>query len=157
MVEKFMKIVIKKEVTSKIYETVQLAGINEIKGSCYAFHKDNDLFEIEETYISQQKGTFSFSNLIINCKYNLFEKRYYKKHRNNFKEHNYIGDWHSHPSFKLKPSNYDIEEVNSELINSNANFLIQIIVKIVNNELIGKCYYYNRNSVFEECILEIEK
>ena len=151
-----MKIIVEKEIANKIRKAVQKAGFNEIKGACFAAKLDNDIFEIEDVYISPKIGSFSFSNLVISFKYRLFENRYFKKHNYEYEKHNYIGDWHSHPLFELIPSTYDKEEVVDELKKSNAHFLIQIIVKIVNNELEMKCYYYNLSTIACPCEIEIE-
>lgn len=151
-----MKIIIKKEIAEKIKKAVKKAGINEIKGACFAAKKDYEIFEIEDIYISPRIGTFSFSNLVVSLKYKLFENKYFRKHNYEYEKHNYIGDWHSHPSFELIPSSYDKEEVIDELKKSNALFLIQIIVKVIDEELKMKCYYYDSNTIACPCEISIE-
>lgn len=146
-----MKILIKKEVANKIKNAVIKAGKNEIKGACYAAQKECNVFEIEDVYISPKIGTFSFSNLVVSFKYKKFEKQYFKKHNYEYEKHNYIGDWHSHPSFELIPSLYDKKEAIDELKKSNAYFLVQLIVKVIDDELQMKCYYYNSNTIAELC------
>ena len=148
-----MKIIIQNDVKTKLYEALTKAGINEIKGACFAYNSSPNVFEIEEVYISPVQGTFAFSNLIINYKYKKFERDYFKRHNYDYEKHNYIGDWHSHPSFDCIPSQYDIKEVLDELSKSNANFLIQLILKIENGKLIGNCYYYNSKEKTIKCEL----
>ena len=60
-----MKIIIQNDVKTKLYEDLMKAGINEIKGACFAYNSSPNVFEIEEVYISPVHGTFAFSNLII--------------------------------------------------------------------------------------------
>lgn len=151
-----MKIIVKKEVADKIKKAVKKAGKKEIKGACFAEKIDDNIFEIEDVYISKI-GSFSFSNLVVSFKYRMFENKYFKKHSNDYEKHNYIGDWHSHPSFELVPSSYDKKEVIDELSKSNAHFLIQIIVKISNENLQMKCYHYNLNTIATPCEIIIEK
>lgn len=151
-----MKIIVKNEVANKIKKVVKKAGKNEIKGACFAAKIDDNVFEIEDVYISKI-GSFSFSNLVISFKYRMFENKYFKKHNYDYERHNYIGDWHSHPSFELVPSSYDKEEVIDELSKSNAHFLIQIIVKVSDDNLQMKCYYYNLNTIASPCEIVIKK
>lgn len=152
-----MKIIVQKEIVNKFYKILKKANHNEIKGACFAKFIESGIYEIEEIYISPRIGSKFFSNLIINNKYKKFEKQYYNKHSFDYKVHNYIGDWHSHPLFDCIPSNYDINELEEELQKSNANFLIQLIIKIENNCLIGRCYYISKLSkTFCECELELK-
>jgi len=68
---------------------------------------------------------------------------------NNFSSINYCGEWHSHPSFSLEPSNRDIKSM-WELcfdVKVSANFLILLIVKSAGkNDLQAKCYYFNKEN-----------
>ena len=152
-----MKIIVQKTVVSKIIDALKRAGLNETKGACFASRISNDCYSIEDVFLSKEKGTTFFSNLKINFSYKRFEKRYFKKHKYDYVNHNYIGDWHSHPSFDCLPSNYDKKEAFEELNNSNANFLIQLIVKLIDNEITGRCFLYLKNSITEECKLVFDK
>lgn len=150
-----MKILIKDDVKRLLYDSIKKAGDKEIKGACFARYINDEYFEIEDIYISEIKGTKFFSNLIINNKYKKFVNSYFKKHNFDFTKHNYIGDWHSHPSFSCEPSSYDIKEACDEFIKSNANFLIQIILKIKDDRLFGNCFLYNSLVTAEKCELII--
>lgn len=57
-----MKIIIQNDVKTKLYEDLMKAGINEIKGACFAYNSSPNVFEIEEVYISPVHGTFAFLN-----------------------------------------------------------------------------------------------
>lgn len=46
-----MKIIIQNDVKTKLYEDLMKAGINEIKGACFAYNSSPNVFEIEEVYI----------------------------------------------------------------------------------------------------------
>ena len=152
-----MKIIVPKEIAIKIFEAVKKEGLCEIKGSLYAQFISENQYKIEDVFISKNKGTHFFSNLIINHAYHKFEKQYFKKHNYDYVNHNYIGDWHSHPSFECKPSSYDEKEIKTELLSSNAHFLIQLIVKVIDDELCGNCFCCNRDMVLRKCDLIIEK
>ena len=150
-----MKIIVPQEITSKIHNAVMESSPNEIKGALFAERLFDECFQIDDVYISQKCGTHIFSNLVNNVTYKRFEKRYFKKHKYDYLNHNYIGDWHSHPLFECVPSNYDNNEIKDELAKSNALFLIQLIVKDENGKLTGRCYFCNKNSELAECELII--
>lgn len=139
-----MKIIIPKLIAAKIYNQVIKYSPNETKGALFAKKISNELFEIDDIYIEKNVGSFAFVTLINNKKYQKFQKTYHEKNNNDYVRHNYIGDWHSHPSFELNPSSFDIKEVKEDLKASNAKFLIQIIVKAENENLIGNAFYFNR-------------
>ena len=150
-----MKIIVPKEITNKILKAVLKGGTRETKGALFAKYVSFNCYEIEDVYISKVKGTNVFSNLIVNFSYRKFEKQYYKKHDMDYENHNYIGDWHSHPLFACNPSGYDVGEAFDELNNSNANFLIQLIVKACNDKLVGNCFVYKRDGTKQKCELII--
>ena len=152
-----MKIIIKKEVANKIKEKILDDMPNESKGACFAYHKDEEVFEIIDTYISKYKGTKFFANLIVNRKYKKFEKLFYKSKGHDYKHYNYIGDWHSHPSFECVPSIFDKKEIDDELNHSNAYFLIQIILKVKEGLLLGRCFLYNDVDCGKEIEMVIEQ
>ena len=156
MAKKYMKIIVQKEVRIKIQNKLNKSRSNESKGACFAFRMSNDCYLIEDVFISKEKGTFCFSNLKINFRYKRFEKNYFRKHNFDYLNHNYIGDWHSHPSFECKPSNYDKKEAFEELKKSNANFLIQLILKMDKGQLVGRCFLYQEHIKVKECDLVIQ-
>lgn len=151
-----MKIIVPKEIANKILSAIIKEGVRETKGALFAKFVSENCYEIEDVYISKVKGTNVFSNLIVNYSYHKFEKQYHKKHKKDYVNHNYIGDWHSHPLFECNPSSYDISECFDELKNSNANFLIQLIVKVNNEKMIGNCFLYKRDGTNRKCELIIE-
>ncbi len=151
-----MKIIIPQKITKIIYNQVKKHSPNETKGALFARRINDELFEIDAVYLEKKIGSFAFVVLENNSKYKEFQKKYNKTHHFDFKNHNYIGDWHSHPSFELIPSGYDIKEVQNDLEKSNANFLIQIIVKVSNDRLIGNAFLYDNNKSAEKIELIIE-
>ena len=59
-------------------------------------------------------------------------KKFFEKTNHDYTRFNYLGEWHSHPSFDSIPSRNDIFSM-FEIINDrevNANFVVLIIVKL---------------------------
>lgn len=151
-----MKIIIPKKITTKIYNQVVKHSPNETKGALFAEKLDNTTFKIDDVYFESKVGNIAFVELINNNKYKKYQKNYHKQNNYDYTNHNYIGDWHSHPMFELFPSNFDQQEVIRDLEKSNAKFLIQIIVKVINNKLIGNAFYYDRYLTAKKIELFIE-
>ncbi len=152
-----MKIIIPKKLTKKIFNQVKKGKLNETKGALFARKISDDIFEVDDVYIESKVGSFAFVELVNNKKYQVYQKSYHKKNGYDYVNHNYIGDWHSHPSFELYPSSYDMAEVKSDLKKSNAKFLVQVIVKIVNKKLTGNAFYYDRKNSAKQIELLIEQ
>jgi proteasome lid subunit RPN8/RPN11 len=136
-------LIIPKKIRNDIYEYVNKYSPNETKGALFAEKLDDETYKVEAVYFEKKVGTFAFVTLFNNERYKKFCANYFNKYKNQYEIHNYIGDWHSHPSFSCVPSLYDKNEVIKDLKNSNANFLIQLIVKIEKNCLVGNAFLYN--------------
>ncbi|WP_296097210.1 Mov34/MPN/PAD-1 family protein [uncultured Agrobacterium sp.] len=56
---------------------------------------------------------------------------FFEKHGNNFRRFNYLGEWHSHPSFAVKPSPTDIVTMQAMVEDSgNIDFSVLMIVRL---------------------------
>ncbi len=152
-----MKIVIPKKMCIKLKKELNRMGFYETRGSFFAERVNDDLFVINDIYFSRKQGTVSFIQMIIGSDYHRFQNIYHKKHKFEYKKFNFIGDWHSHPSFSCNPSRYDVKEAKDDLEHSNANFIVQCILKLINNNLTGNAYVYYRDRKTEEIDLIIKQ
>lgn len=58
-------------------------------------------------------------------------RRFFKKHQFNYRKFNYLGEWHSHPSFALEPSNRDVNSMLEILRDTKGvQFATLVIVKL---------------------------
>lgn len=151
-----MKIIVPKEISNKLIEVIVQHNPYEIKGSFYAEQIKENFFIIDDVYVSEISGNRFFSNLIVNARYKKFERDYYSKKNFIYTKYNYIGDWHSHPSYECIPSDYDRKEIRKEFRNSNANFLVQFIFKVIDEKLIGNAFLCKGNEIvkIEELVIE---
>ena len=58
--------------------------------------------------------------------------RFFDRTKHDYRRFNYLGEWHSHPSFAPTPSNRDIESVQNIADDPEvgANFVVLLIVKL---------------------------
>ena len=151
-----MTIIIPQEQAEIIQRQLIKCGLNETKGALFAYKIRDDYFQVDGVYIETKVGNIAFVELFNNKRYRDFQYRYHKKHTFDYVNHNYIGDWHSHPSFELFPSSFDQEEVKRDLKKSNARFLIQIIFKLEKDTLKGNAFFYDKYKSAEKINLIIK-
>jgi proteasome lid subunit RPN8/RPN11 len=74
-------------------------------------------------------------------------EQYLKRHGRDFRHHNYAGEWHSHPSFRLEPSSRDAESMKGlfkELPQSR--FLVLLLGKLHRRQPQFRAYLWTRTS-----------
>jgi [CysO sulfur-carrier protein]-S-L-cysteine hydrolase len=152
-----MTIILPKKISKILHKQIHRHSPNETKGALFAKQIDDDHYEIDEVYLERQIGSIAFVRLYNNQRYKRFQKQYHAKHDDDFLHHNYIGDWHSHPSFECVPSSFDRMEVEMDLQQSNANFLIQVILKVEYNKLVGDAFLYNKDASAQQIQLDIRQ
>jgi len=126
-----MVIHLPKEYQIKIKEALIKAGKNEIGGILMGEHINENEFKICDISISNRNGGFAFFNRLVSHAVRVLNK-FFTKTKHKYKKYNYLGEWHSHPSFKPIPSEKDLLTM-AELISDEsvgANFAILLIVKL---------------------------
>ena len=77
-------------------------------------------------------------------------KSFFLRVNHNYARFNYLGEWHSHPSFRLEPSEKDDRSIREIVEDGDvgANFVVLLIVKLADNgDLLTRAYTYLPNSV----------
>lgn len=85
--------------------------------------------------------------------------RFFRRTGHDYTRFNYLGEWHSHPSFALLPSGTDDESM-FEIVNdpeTHARFAVLVIVRIDEGELRGGAWAYFPPGHREDCELIFEK
>lgn len=82
-----------------------------------------------------------------------------KQHEFKYEIVNYCGEWHSHPSFPLYPSQKDLDSMWDLCLDNDvgAHFLVLIIAKLDKLRNIQcACYYFNEDNypIFKQVIIE---
>jgi hypothetical protein len=62
---------------------------------------------------------------------------FFKRHGHDYRRFNYLGEWHSHPSFPAVPSGKDLHTMSSIIADPDvgANFLVLLIAKAARRRL----------------------
>ncbi len=146
-----IQILLPNNVIDRIIKALRIAGSKEIGGILMGEHVGVNSFRIVDITIQEQAGTLSsfiraFAGIAITL------KRFF--HRTNFEytRYNYLGEWHSHPSFSLRPSVTDVDTMNKIVgdISVGANFVVLLIVQLSKYQLEAASYIFYPDGSYEK-------
>ena len=125
-----MKIYLSNQIERRLIHALEKAGSKEIGGVLMGEHIGEEKFRIVN--LTMQKGHGSvifFVRLVADAVKSL--RKFFKQTGYNYKKFNYIGEWHSHPSFSPTPSPKDIQSMLEIVTDTDigANFVILLIVR----------------------------
>jgi len=113
-------------------------GTQEIGGVLMGQNVSPNVFRVIEITCQYHGGSFAyFLRSIVDIVAPL--RRFFKKTNNKYREFNYLGEWHSHPSFALMPSATDFDSMQClvEDTSVGANFAVLLLVKLTESEQLG--------------------
>jgi [CysO sulfur-carrier protein]-S-L-cysteine hydrolase len=107
------------------------AGRREIGGMLFAEQLAPNRFKIVDCSTDFRSGshsTFRRDPVV----HNVLLREFFERTGNDFRRFNYLGEWHSHPSFSVRPSAEDVAEMTSLVQDdkSQISFAVLLIVRI---------------------------
>ncbi len=130
------------EVVSTIRDACRRAGTFETGGMLLAEHASEDVFRVIEATTAPMGLFASFVRVLADGLTRLEEFLKGKKH--DYTRFNYLGEWHSHPSFAIQPSRTD-DATMREIIGdpaTNALFVVLLIVRLHAGDLQAGAWGY---------------
>jgi [CysO sulfur-carrier protein]-S-L-cysteine hydrolase len=150
-----VKIIIPFQIKEQLVTALKNAGNHETGGILMGEHVDIDEFRVKEITVEPNLGTFaSFVRALSHALSSL--EKFFQETKYDYTHYNYMGEWHSHPSFVPAPSTRDISTMIDSINDKNigANFLVLIIIKLNTSELIeGSATVFYPNLPFVSCEL----
>ncbi len=142
-----MKIQVPNNIVLILQSELSKAGKVEIGGILMGEHLRENEFKLCDLTIQRQGGSFaSFKRLVEHLTEPL--RNFFIKTKRNYRQFNYLGEWHSHHSFSPYPSAQDNDTM-YELINDrkfSGNFIVLMIVKLdCDEKVIGSVTVYQKN------------
>ena len=84
-------------------------------------------------------------------------RRFLAAKGNDYRRFNYLGEWHSHPSFSVMPSGKDHDTMRTMAATTpGANFLVLLIFRLDAAGLVGSAHTYLPDGAVHHSTLELE-
>lgn len=118
------------------------AGRRETGGMLFGEHVAEDEFRVVEATVAGQGSFASFLRALASGLASL--EAFFRRTKHDYRRFNYLGEWHSHPSFSLYPSGTD-DETMFNIVNdprTGARFAVSLIVKMVDDRLDARAFAY---------------
>lgn len=135
-----INLILPKKIEERIIEELRAAGNREIGGILMGEHLEENTFKISDFTIQRKGGTFAFFVRKIQRSLLRSLQQFFTQTRHEYTRFNYLGEWHSHPSFFLIPSPDD-QETMWEIVDDSevgANFAFLLLVKLKQGHFEGK-------------------
>jgi [CysO sulfur-carrier protein]-S-L-cysteine hydrolase len=129
-----MQILIPPNITAQFLDGLTQAGQREIGGILMGEHISTDTFRVTKITVQRKGGTFArFVRIVGEILGPLRE--FFESTRHDYTRHNYMGEWHSHHSFALSPSDKDHATMYSMVTDKDlgAHFAVLLLVKLGQN------------------------
>lgn len=137
-----LKIRLPPDVRNAIAAACRRAGTRETGGMLFGEHLGPNDFRIVEATV-EGMGTLAGFLRRVGAALVRLESFFRRTHRD-YRRFNYLGEWHSHPSFALHPSTID-DATMFDIVNdpeTEARFAVSLIVKLNENQLAGAAFAY---------------
>lgn len=132
----------------RLEQELRDVGNQEIGGVLMGEHVKEGVFRIVDFTVQRHGGTWlSFVRLIQDSLKRAF-KNFFRSTNYQYTKFNYLGEWHSHPSFSLQPSGRDQQSMR-EIVKDpdvGANFVVLLIVRLKSNKLQGNVNAFTSGS-----------
>ena len=125
-----MIIYLPNQIERRLILALEKAGAKEIGGVLMGEHIGEEEFRIVDLTIQKRRGTcVFFVRLVADAVASL--QRFFKRTEYNYRKFNYLGEWHSHPSFPPTPSSQDVQSMLEIVTDTDigANFVMLLIVR----------------------------
>ena len=125
-----------------IHRACARAGVRETGGMLFAEHVANDEFRVLEATVAGTGSIAAFFRSVAEGLRRL--EKFFDRTKHDYRRFNYLGEWHSHPSFALVPSATD-DDTMFEIVtdqSTGARFAVSLIVKVEAGRLYSAAYSY---------------
>jgi [CysO sulfur-carrier protein]-S-L-cysteine hydrolase len=148
---------LRREVAERMRAALHGASMREIGGVLMAEHTGPNQFEVLDLTIHGRGTIAYFFRKVEEAVTRL--KSFFLRVNHDYIRFNYLGEWHSHPSFDLEPSEKDDRSIR-EIVEDRdvgANFVVLLIVKLAGDgELLTRAYTYLPNGTKSESTVTVE-
>lgn len=138
------------EVRAVLIGACKRSGIRETGGMLFGEHVSEEAFRVVEVTVAGTGSVASFVRGVLDSLRQL--DRFFHRTKRDYRRFNYLGEWHSHPSFALYPSSTD-DSTMFDILNdpgTGARFAVSIIVRLEGDDLAAQAFTYFPGTVRED-------
>ena len=122
-----MKLLLPAEIRHRLEHELRRARTAEIGGVLMGEHIGPDRFRILDLTVDRGGGSFArFVRAMGKHRFGL--DAFFRRTGKQFTKFNYLGEWHSHPSFQLTPSGTDLSTMRSIVDDSTVGALFAVLM-----------------------------
>ena len=151
-----MRVSLSPEHEVRLTRALQRAGSNETGGQLFGEMLESDWFAVREVTFQARPGTFArfVVDLVQAAK---DAQRYFGRTNRQYRRFNYLGEWHSHPSFMVEPSRTDRETMRELVADKQfkGTFALLMIAKLSGTELQRRAWLFDPRGKEFEVELEV--
>lgn len=152
-----MKIRIGANQTQKLKDALIQAGNCEIGGQLFGKQLAPSDFLVTDLVIQNRRGSYTrfFVDLLQAARDAI---RFFNNTKHQYTQHNYIGEWHSHPSFAVHPSRIDVTTMRRLVCDREfkGNFAVLMIVRLDNDHLTVGAWLFDPVGYEFPILLEVD-
>lgn len=152
-----MKIAVASDQTEKLTAALKRAGINETGGQLFGEQLAPSNFRVTELTVQSRPGTITrfFVDLLQAA---MDAVRFFEQTKHRYTRYNYIGEWHSHPSFVVQPSGPDVAAMRGIVRDPQfaGSFSVLMIVRLDAERLTAGAWVFDPRGAEHPVTLEIE-
>jgi proteasome lid subunit RPN8/RPN11 len=126
-----MRLEVTQAFADRIRADLKRAGRQEIGGMLFAEQLSPNRFRIVDCSTDFRSGSHSTFRRDP-AVHNALLRQFFERTGHDYQRFNYLGEWHSHPSFSVRPSPEDVAEMTS-LVQDNRSeisFAVLLVVRI---------------------------
>lgn len=132
------------------------AGVNEIGGQIFGEQLAPSDFRATELTFQKRNGTFTqFVVDLLQAAQDAMQ--FFGRTRHRYTRFNYIGEWHSHPSFEVSPSGTDIAAMRALVSDREfrGTFAVLMIVRLDGDQLTCGAWLFDPSGHEQSVTLEL--
>jgi hypothetical protein len=152
-----MRVRIPHDQTEKLVAALQRSGMREIGGQLFGEQLAPSDFRVTDLTIQARLGSIArfFVDLLQAARDAI---HFFDRTEHRYTRYNYIGEWHSHPSFEVRPSGADAETMR-EIVRDpdfRGHFAVLMIVRIDGVTLTTGAWLFDPQGIEKTIVLEFE-
>ena len=152
-----MRIRLPPDQAAKLDAALTTAGTREIGGQMFGEQLEPSDFRVTELTIQERRG--SFARFIVDLLQAARDAlKFFERTEHRYTRFNYIGEWHSHPSFEVRPSATDADSMRLIVQDRGfrGHFAILMIARKDPSQLTCGAWLFDPTGAERSVTLEIE-